>query len=140
MVRTQVAKLSTGRVALAIGDAWITNDPITGQGANLSSHCAWVTAEAIAGGGPYGEEFGRSVAAEMWRVAGPVTEWSNAFLQPPAEHVLRLFAGAAVHRGLADRFVNLFSDPVAAWAVFSDPAQVDALLAAAPEVSLPSAP
>ncbi|MEV4249456.1 styrene monooxygenase/indole monooxygenase family protein [Streptosporangium canum] len=140
VVRTPVAKLSTGRVALAIGDAWITNDPITGQGANLGSHCAWVTAEAIAGGGPYGAEFGRSVAAEMWRVARPVTEWSNAFLQPPAEHVLRLFAGAAVHRGLADRFVNLFSDPVAAWAVFSDPAQVDALLAATPEVSLPSAP
>jgi hypothetical protein len=75
--------------------AWITNGPITGQGADPGSRCAGVTAEAIAGGGPYREEFGRSVAAEMWRVAGPVTEWSNAFLQPPAEHVFRLFTGAA---------------------------------------------
>ena len=37
-----------GRLALAIGDAWIVNDPITGQGANIGSHCAWVTADALA--------------------------------------------------------------------------------------------
>ncbi|WP_433237989.1 styrene monooxygenase/indole monooxygenase family protein [Streptosporangium sp. CA-135522] len=139
VVREPVARLSTGRVALAVGDAWITNDPVTGQGANLGSHCAWVAAEAIAGGGPYDEDFLRSVTAEMWKVAGAVTEWSNAFLQPPAEHVFALFARAAVDEGMANLFVNLFSDPVAAWAVFSDPARVDALLAAGPEPSLPVA-
>ncbi|MEU8270461.1 styrene monooxygenase/indole monooxygenase family protein [Sphaerisporangium sp. NPDC049002] len=129
VVRTPVAKLASGRIALAVGDAWITNDPVTGQGANLGSHCAWVAAEAIAAGGPYDVAFAESVAAEMWKVAGPVTQWSNAFLQPPAEHVLKLFIGSAMDPGLADHFVNLFSDPVAAWSVFSDPAEVDALLA-----------
>ncbi|MEV7964903.1 styrene monooxygenase/indole monooxygenase family protein [Sphaerisporangium sp. NPDC088356] len=136
MVRNPVAKLATGRIALAVGDAWITNDPITGQGANLGSHCAWVAAEAIAAGGPYDVRFAESVAAEMWKVAGPVTEWANAFLQPPAEHVLKLFIGAAMDRGLADHFINLFSDPVAAWSLFSDPAEVDALLASRAESSL----
>ena len=42
------ATLPDGRLALAIGDAWIANDPITGQGANIGSHCAWVTADALA--------------------------------------------------------------------------------------------
>ncbi|MCT9932127.1 NAD(P)-binding protein [Planotetraspora sp. A-T 1434] len=130
VVRTPVAALSTGRVALAIGDAWITNDPVTGQGANLGSHCAWVAAEAIAAGGPYDERFAWSVADTMWEVAGPVTEWSNAFLQPPAEHLLRLFVGAAMSQDVAGLFINLFSDPVSAWALFSDPAKVDAVLAA----------
>lgn len=140
VVRTPVAELSTGKVALAVGDAWITNDPITGQGANLGSHCAWVAAEAIAGGGPYGKEFAGRVAAEMWQVAGPVTEWSNSFLQPPTEHVFRLFAAATTDPGVADLFVNLFNDPVTAWAVFSDPARVDALLASGSQDPVPSAP
>jgi hypothetical protein len=32
VVRDPVAKLSTGGIAIAIGDVWITKDPITGQG------------------------------------------------------------------------------------------------------------
>ncbi|MBE3014791.1 NAD(P)-binding protein [Microbispora sp. NEAU-D428] len=128
VVREPVAKLPSGKVALAIGDAWITNDPITGQGANLGSHCAWVAAEAIAAGGPYDERFAHAVADSMWQVAGPVTEWSNAFLQPPADHVVRLFAAAAGDQSVADLFANLFSDPVPAWALLSDPAKVDSLL------------
>ncbi|MCW2878128.1 MAG: hypothetical protein JWQ95_2228 [Sphaerisporangium sp.] len=135
VVRIPVARLSTGRIALAVGDAWITNDPITGQGANLGSHSAWVAAEAIAAGGPYDEAFALSVAAEMWKVAGPVTDWSNAFLQPPAEHVLRLFMGATTDQSLADLFINLFSDPVTAWSLFSDPAEVDALMASRVKVA-----
>ncbi|GII62902.1 alanine-phosphoribitol ligase [Sphaerisporangium krabiense] len=129
VVRRPFATLPSGRIALAIGDAWITNDPITGQGANLGSHCAWVTADAIAGGGPYDEEFARSLATEMWKVAGPVTDWTNAFLGTPPDHVLRLFGAAARDPFVADHFVNLFGDPVRAWALLGDPDAVDALLA-----------
>ena len=129
-VRMPFATLSTGRVALAVGDAWITNDPVTGQGANLGSHCAWVVADAIVAGGPYDERFATSVAAEMWKVAGPATEWTNAFLRPPPDHVLRLFGAAAMNQDIADHIVNIFGDPVYAWSLLSDPAAVDALLAA----------
>ncbi|MFC4591484.1 styrene monooxygenase/indole monooxygenase family protein [Sphaerisporangium corydalis] len=132
VVRTPVAKLSTGRIALAVGDAWITNDPVTGQGANLGSHCAWVAAEAIAQGGPYDETFAMSVAEEMWKMAGPVTEWANAFLQPPPEHVLRLLIGAATDQYLADHFVNMFADPIYAWSILSDPEKTESLLTSRP--------
>ncbi|WP_214105139.1 hypothetical protein [Acrocarpospora catenulata] len=114
VVREPVAKLPSGKVALAVGDAWITNDPITGQGANLGSHCAWVAAEAITTGGPYDERFAQAVADSMWEVAGPVTDWTNAFLQPPAEHVQRFLAGAAADPELAALFADLFGDPVRA--------------------------
>lgn len=57
VVRRPWTRLPNGRLAVAIGDAWITNDPITGQGANLGSHCAWVAAHAIAADGPFDEAF-----------------------------------------------------------------------------------
>ncbi|GAA2862165.1 hypothetical protein GCM10020220_059190 [Nonomuraea rubra] len=65
-VRRPVAELPSGRIALAVGDAWIVNDPITGQGANLGSRCAWIAAEAIAAGGPYDAAFARATADRMW--------------------------------------------------------------------------
>lgn len=128
VVRQPWAVLPTGRIALAIGDAWITNDPITGQGANLGSHCAWVTADAIVAGGPYDETFARRLGAEMWKFAGPVTEWTNASLQPPPEHVLAFLAAATHNQKLADLFFTLFNDPVRLWAILSDPDRTQLLV------------
>ncbi|SEF68625.1 2-polyprenyl-6-methoxyphenol hydroxylase [Nonomuraea solani] len=123
-VRHAVAELPSGRIALAIGDAWITNDPITGQGANLGSACAWIAADAIAAGGPYDAAFGRATEERMWEAAAPVTDWTNAFLQPPADHVLRLLVAATTRQDLADLVLSLFSDPPYAWSVLSSPEQV----------------
>jgi hypothetical protein len=128
VVRQPWAVLPTGRIALAIGDAWITNDPITGQGANLGSHCAWVTADAIVAGGPYDESFAQRLGAKMWKFAGPVTEWTNASLQPPPDHVLAFLAAAAHDQKLADLFFNLFNDPVRLWAILSDPDRTQMLV------------
>ncbi|MCF6469556.1 monooxygenase [Nonomuraea sp. MG754425] len=123
-VRRPVAELPSGRIALAVGDAWIVNDPITGQGANLGSACAWIAADAIAAGGPYDAAFGRATAERMWEVGGPVTNWTNAFLQPPAEHVMRLMAAATTRQDIADVMAGLFSDPRSAWALLSSPEAV----------------
>ncbi|MEQ4724815.1 styrene monooxygenase/indole monooxygenase family protein [Nonomuraea sp. B19D2] len=124
VVREAVAELPSGRIALAVGDAWITNDPLTGQGANLGSACAWIAADAIAAGGPYDAAFGHTTAERMWEAAAPVTHWTNAFLRPPAEHVMTLLLAAATRQDVADLVLGLFANPAYAWAVISSPEEV----------------
>lgn len=53
----------------------------------------------------------------MWRFAGPATAWTNAFLQPPAEHVLRLLSAATHHKPVADGFFTLFNNPMQMWQI-----------------------
>ena len=98
VVRRGWHQAGSGKVVVAIGDAWITNDPITGQGANLGSYCAWTAADYIAAGGPYDAGFATRLEAAMWAYAGPVTEFTNAFLQPPPPHVIDLMCAAAAHQ------------------------------------------
>lgn len=43
------------RVVMAVGDAWVLNDPVMGQGANLASRAASVLGAEITAGGPYDE-------------------------------------------------------------------------------------
>jgi 2-polyprenyl-6-methoxyphenol hydroxylase-like FAD-dependent oxidoreductase len=107
------ATLPDGRLVLAIGDAWVVNDPITGQGANIGSHCAWHLAAALASTERLDEHFARRLEDELWSFAGPVTAWTNAFLRPPPTHVLELLAAATAHQPVADAFANGFADP--AW-------------------------
>ncbi|MGW3344721.1 styrene monooxygenase/indole monooxygenase family protein [Nonomuraea rubra] len=123
-VRRPVAELPSGRIALAVGDAWIVNDPITGQGANLGSRCAWIAAEAIAAGGPYDAAFATATAERMWEAGRPVTDWTNAFLQPPPEHVVKLLVAAAGRQDVADLVLSLFSDPPYAWRLLSSPEEI----------------
>ena len=120
-VRRGWAPLGTGRFAVAVGDAWITNDPITGQGANLGSQCAWLLGRAVAAGGPYDEGFCQRVEAAMWEYAEPVTMWTNAFLGPPPPHVFGLLGAAASDPRVAAAFIDLFSDPPAMWRTVSSP-------------------
>jgi hypothetical protein len=114
-VRRTWLRHESGTYAVAVGDAWVVNDPLTGQGANLGSHCAWVLADAILADTVYDELFCREVEARMWAMAGPVTEWSNAFLQPPPDHVLELLGAAGSDKAVADALVNGFADPQAMW-------------------------
>jgi 2-polyprenyl-6-methoxyphenol hydroxylase-like FAD-dependent oxidoreductase len=121
VVRRGWARLDDGTYALAIGDAWITNDPLTAQGANLGSHTAFALAELISTArGPFDGAFCRSASARLWDHARHVVEWSNAFLAEPAPHVAALFRQAAEDKRVADAFVSNFNDPVAMWRTLSD--------------------
>lgn len=111
-VRRGWAALFDGRLALAIGDAWVVNDPVTGQGANIGSHCAWHTAAALATTNRIDVAFAQRLEDELWSFAGPVTGWTNAFLQPPPPHVLDLLGAATARQSVADAFANGFADPV----------------------------
>jgi len=131
VVRQGWAALDGGKCALAIGDAWITNDPLTAQGANLGSHSAFALADLIvAAEGPLGEEFCRSASAALWDHARHVVDWSNAFLAPPPPHVVSILEHAAEDKRIADGFVNNFHDPVAMWRALSSPAGAESFLAA----------
>ena len=119
------APLGGGRMAMAIGDAHITHDPLTGQGANAASREAWSLAELLIAharaGGRFDETFCVRAEQQLWDDARPVTEWSNAFLQPPPRHVIGLLVAAAQNPAIADAFADNFNDPKQQWAVLSSP-------------------
>ncbi|HEU5158991.1 MAG TPA: styrene monooxygenase/indole monooxygenase family protein [Streptosporangiaceae bacterium] len=120
-VRGGWARLSGDRYAMALGDAWVLNDPIAGQGANLGSACAFALADLITAGGPFDEEFCRRAERELWRLAEPVVGWSNAALGPPPDHVLDIMRAGTADQRVADAFINNFDDPAAMWEVLRSP-------------------
>ena len=120
-VRRAWAALPDGGHAVAVGDAWVLNDPIVGQGANLGSHSAFSLAEEILVGPPYDEAFCRRAEARMWEFGRSATEWNNAFLLPPPPHALELLAAASQDARIADAFVDNFNDPPAMWRVLGSP-------------------
>lgn len=134
-VRRGWAALAGGRYAVAVGDAWVLNDPIVGQGANLGSHNAFQLAEAIIAGPPFDEAFCRRVERSMWEFARPVTEWSNAFLQPPSPHALELLGAASTDARIADAFIDNFDDPPAMWDLLGSPENTAGWLARFAEVT-----
>jgi 2-polyprenyl-6-methoxyphenol hydroxylase-like FAD-dependent oxidoreductase len=119
VVREAWAPLGDGKHAVAIGDAWILNDPIAAQGANLGSRCAFLMGRAIAAGGPYDDAFCRRVEADLWAAAAAPTTLSNALLAPPPPEVLTTLARAAQDQATADRFVSGFGDPEGMLAQFA---------------------
>ena len=127
------AELPGGRLAMAIGDAHITHDPLTGQGANAASRGAWSLAELIVtharARGRFDETFCVSAEQHLWDDARAVTEWSNAFLQPPPPHVLGLLVAAAQNPAIADAFADNFNHPKQQWAVLSSPEATAAFIA-----------
>jgi 2-polyprenyl-6-methoxyphenol hydroxylase-like FAD-dependent oxidoreductase len=121
-VREGVAELGEGRYALAIGDAWIVNDPLTAQGANLGSKQAFEVAAALAAHeGAYDERFCRALSARLWTGAQPVVDWTNMFLGPPPPQVQALLATAAADQRVADAFVANLDRPDEMWHSISDP-------------------
>ncbi|MGW0840915.1 styrene monooxygenase/indole monooxygenase family protein [Streptomyces sp. NPDC002787] len=113
VVRHPVAELPSGGLVLGAGDVVVANDPLTGQGSNSAAKCAAVYLAAILdhGDGEFDEAWMRRTFERFWRIAGPVTKWTNTMLAPPAEHVLGLVGAAEGLPVVADRFANGFDDP-----------------------------
>ena len=53
--------------------------------------------------------------------AGPVTAWTNAFLQPPPPHVGQLLHAASRHQAVADALISGFGTPVTLAAALTTP-------------------
>jgi 2-polyprenyl-6-methoxyphenol hydroxylase-like FAD-dependent oxidoreductase len=127
-VRRGYTQLPNGSFVVALGDAHVVNDPLTGQGANAASHAAWVLAEAIRGGGDFDEAFCQRVEQQMWRYTGPVTEACNARMRPPAPHAAQLLAAAAQHKSIANLYADGFHNPARFWELVSSPERIAALI------------
>ena len=127
-VRRGYGRLGNGRRVVALGDAHIVMDPITGQGANKAAVAAATLAEAIRDASGYDESFCRDVEQAMCRYALPVSDACNARLKPPTPHVARLLAGAAQQQRLADFYASGFNHPDRYWEVVSSEERTEALL------------
>ncbi|HJP74398.1 MAG TPA: styrene monooxygenase/indole monooxygenase family protein [Pseudonocardiaceae bacterium] len=114
-VRKGWTRLSTGRFAMAVGDAWIVNDPVSGQGANLGSRCAFALADEILANDVFDEEFCRRTEDRLWAVAEPVVLWSNAILGPPSDAVLDVLSRAGDDPRIANAFTENFNRPEEMW-------------------------
>lgn len=132
VVRKGYARLPGGRLALALGDAHVLNDPILGQGANNASNAAFVLGEAIAAtrgaGAGFDEAFCRAVEERTWAYSGPVTAWNNVMLQPPPAHMLEFMVAASMHPSVGNAFASFLISPVEGWETFSSPERTATLL------------
>jgi 2-polyprenyl-6-methoxyphenol hydroxylase-like FAD-dependent oxidoreductase len=130
-VRRPYCEVAPGRFVVAVGDAFVANDPVGGQGANLASATAAVLAEAITRDVAFDEWFCRTVARDMWAVAEPVTNFNNTLLQPPQPHVEAILGAANEHQSVADAFVGRWAHPADMWRAIATPERAAAFLAAA---------
>lgn len=120
-VRQPWARLGEGLYTVALGDAAILNDPVTGQGANLAVAAAWALGEAILAGGPLNERFCSDWDRRLWELARDVTAWTNASLDPLPSHVTELFYAAGSDQSIADNLIDNFDDPRAMWRSVENP-------------------
>jgi hypothetical protein len=127
-VRQGHFQLANGTYALALGDVRVVNDPITGQGANSASATAWMVGAAICNTQQFDAEFCAFIEQRIWAYVGPIVQWSNAMLQPPAPHVLEFMLAAAHIPPLADLFVRMYEHPRRFWELVSSPENTAALL------------
>jgi hypothetical protein len=113
VVRKPVGQLPDGGVVLGMADVVVANDPITGQGSNNASKCAVSYLDSILqhGDQPFDREWMETTFERYWQDAQWATLWTNAFLQPPPEHVMNLFGAATGNPAIRRRFVNGFDDP-----------------------------
>jgi 2-polyprenyl-6-methoxyphenol hydroxylase-like FAD-dependent oxidoreductase len=128
-VRKPYCEVAPGRFVVAVGDAYVANDPVGGQGANLGSTSADVLAAAICRDVAYDEWFCRGLARDLWAVAEPVVHFNNAFLMPPPPHVEQLMGAATAQQPVADAFCNLWADPAGMWRTIATPQRTAAFIA-----------
>ncbi|CAL9539810.1 Styrene monooxygenase StyA [Streptomyces sp. enrichment culture] len=123
-VRNPIGRLPGGGAVLGVADVVVTNDPITGQGANSAAKCAssYLSSILMHGDKPFDEAWMKATFDRFWFTTGkPVTQWTNAMLAPPPAHVLDLIGAGGRYQEVADRFANGFDNPADFDAFFYDP-------------------
>jgi hypothetical protein len=128
-VRRGFLTLPSGRHVVALGDAHVVIDPITGQGANNASHAAGVLCEAIRTATVFDRAFCERVERDICSYVVPVSDASNARLQPPTAHFRQLLAAASRNQGVADAYADGYNRPDRFWAIASSAERTATLLA-----------
>jgi hypothetical protein len=130
VVRRPVGHLPSGGSVLGMADVVVANDPITGQGSNSASKCAASYLDSIVARGdrPFDPQWMEETFERYWSYARFTTDWTNAMLAPPPEHVLKIFGAAQDTPAVRDRFANAFDHPPDYFEWFMDPVLADKYL------------
>lgn len=130
-VRHPIAQVGDNCFVLGLADTIVTNDPITGQGANNAVKCAAIYLDAILqhGDSPFDRQFMYATFERYWNDCRHATKWTNTMLFPPQQHVFKLFEAAGQHQAIADRFANSFDNPADLENWFFDSSKANAFLA-----------
>ncbi|UOK56523.1 styrene monooxygenase [Bacillus sp. OVS6] len=105
------------KLAVGCGDSVFLNDPITGQGCNLSSYCAEKLYETLIEfkDEPWNSQLGESYWDKTKPLVKQVTEWTNAMTMPMPEHVIDQILQGSGEQAKADRIAGWFADPSTAY-------------------------
>ncbi|MFC7440715.1 styrene monooxygenase/indole monooxygenase family protein [Laceyella putida] len=108
------------KLVIGCGDSVFLNDPITGQGCNLTSFCAEQLYETLIDhkDATWDEQTGEAYWHRTKPFVKKVTEWTNAMTLPLPEHVVQLLLQGAQNQAKADEIAEWFADPSTAHQAF----------------------
>ncbi len=108
------------KIVIGCGDSVFLNDPITGQGCNLSSFCAEQLYETLIQykNSIWDIRIGETYWDRTKTVVKEVTEWTNAMTQALPQHVVQILLAGAENQKIADEVAEWFANPRKAYEVF----------------------
>ena len=112
--------LVKNKLVVGCGDSVFLNDPITGQGCNLSSYCAEQLYETLMKhkDSKWDIGTGKSYWNRTKQYVKEVTEWTNAMTKPLPNHVIQLLLQGAQDQVKADEIAEWFANPTKAYEAF----------------------
>ncbi|UQX56009.1 hypothetical protein M5V91_10470 [Cytobacillus pseudoceanisediminis] len=111
------------KLVVGCGDSVFLNDPITGQGCNLSSHCAEQLYETLIQyrNSKWDIQLGETYWNRTKTFVKEVTAWTNAMTQVLPEHVVQTLLSGAENQKIADEVAEWFANPRKAYEAFFQP-------------------
>ncbi|MBZ5753477.1 styrene monooxygenase/indole monooxygenase family protein [Metabacillus rhizolycopersici] len=114
------------KLVVGCGDSVFLNDPITGQGCNLSSYCAEKLYETLIQyrHSNWDIQLGETYWDRTKTFVKEVTEWTNAMTQVLPQHVVQVLLAGAENQKIADEVAEWFADPRKAYKAFFQPSNL----------------
>ena len=115
VTRHSWCELRDNKFAIAIGDLRCTQDPLTGQGANLASRGACELADRIvASDSVFDRDFCAAYEAHMRPIVAGTIGFNNAMLEPEA-HTQQLLGKMIENETICTDFSSRFAAPETIW-------------------------
>ncbi|MCM3653486.1 styrene monooxygenase/indole monooxygenase family protein [Metabacillus litoralis] len=114
------------KLVVGCGDSVFLNDPITGQGCNLSSYCAEKLYETLIQyrHSNWDIQLGETYWDRTKTFVKEVTEWTNTMTQVLPQHVVQVLLAGAENQKIADEVAEWFADPRKAYKAFFQPSNL----------------
>lgn len=114
------------KLVVGCGDSVFLNDPITGQGCNLSSYCAEKLYETLIQyrHSNWDIQLGETYWDRTKTFVKEVTAWTNTMTQVLPQHVVQVLLAGAENQKIADEVAEWFEDPRKAYKAFFQPSNL----------------